>query len=250
MHRVRRRLVAIVPVVLVAVPPVAAVGCGAKSLVGAPCDNAGEEICEELALLRCDGTRYALLADCHHECVTADAVVHEQGTIETDETWTCAAGPHVVNGRFAVGPGVTLTIEPGASVRLNPSSFIDVDPEGRVVVDATSGAPVLLTSNDGQQAGFGAPAVGAINVFASAGGLQPSLLRHVIVERGYNGLGVFGLSATRVAPTVENCTMRDNQDFGIVVRCAEFDAPIPDFAAAGNQFFENGEGDVSPCDPG
>jgi hypothetical protein len=122
-----------------------------------------------------------------------------------------------------------------------------VDPEGRIVVDATSGAPVLVTSNNGQQAGFGAPGTGGINVFAAAGGLEPSLLRHVIVERGYNGLGVFGLSATAVPPTVENSTLRDNQDFGIVLGCDELDAPVPDFAAAGNQFFENGEGDVAAC---
>lgn len=221
--------------------------CGPKSLIGQPCDTAGEELCEGTQRVRCDGTRYALLAPCFHECVEAEGVTHEQGELTADETWTCAEGPHVVNGNVTVGPGATLTIEPGAQLRLTPSSTLNVDPDGRIVVDATAGGPVLVTSDNGQQAGFAAAGSGGINVFAVAAGVEPSILRHVIVERGRNGLGVFGLSATSVPPIVENCTLRDNEGLGIIIGCDETDAPVPDFVAAGNQFFDNGGGDVGTC---
>jgi hypothetical protein len=234
---------------LVSVFAVGVIGsaCGSKSLVGRPCDTAGEELCEGAQRLRCDGTRYALLAPCHFECVDGAGVRHEQGEISVDETWVCEEGPHIVNGRVTVVAGATLTIEPGAQLRLTPSSTLDVDPEGRIVVDATSGGPVLVTADNGQQAGFAASGSGGINVFAAGSGVEPSILRHVIVERGHNGLGVFGLSASATPPVIENCTLRDNQGLGIVIGCDEPDAPVPDFAAAGNVFFDNDGGDVGTC---
>jgi hypothetical protein len=222
------------------------VACGPKSVIGQPCETAGEEICEGAQRIRCDGTRYAVLAPCSYECVEAEGVTHEQGELLADETWTCAEGPHIVNGNVTVGAGATLTIEPGVQLRLTPSSTLNA-PEGRIVIDATAGGPVLVTSDNGQQAGFAASGSGGINVFAAPAGVEPSVLRHVIVERGRNGLGVFGLSATAVPPVVENCTLRDNQGLGIVVGCDEPDAPVPDFVAAGNQFFDNGEGDFGAC---
>jgi hypothetical protein len=221
--------------------------CGPRSAAGGACDTAGEELCEGTQRLRCDGTRYAVLAACSFQCVDAADVRHEQGTLTSDETWACADGPHVVNGNVTVGVGVTLTIEAGVQLRLTPSSTLDVDPEGRLVVDASAGAPVLVTSDTGAQAGFASPGAGGINLFAVPDGAEPSVLRHVIVERGRNGLGVFGLSTTSTPPVIENCTLRDNQGLGIVVGCDEPDAPVPDFAAAGNQFFDNGGGDVGTC---
>jgi hypothetical protein len=221
--------------------------CGSKSVLGLTCETAGEELCEGTARIRCDGTRYVELAPCSYQCVEADGVQHEQGELTANETWACADGPHIVNGNVTVGAGVTLTIEPGTQLRMTPSSTLNVVPDGRIVVDATAGGPVLVTSDNGQQAGFAASGSGGINVFAVAAGVEPSILRHVIVERGRNGLGVFGLSTTSTPPVIENCTMRDNLGLGIIIGCDEPGAPVPDFVAAGNQFFDNGGGDVGTC---
>jgi hypothetical protein len=221
-------------------------GCPRASLVGAPCEVAGEEVCEDLQKLRCDGRQYVVLAACHAECVDGPGTTHEQGAIDVDETWGCADSPHIVNGIVDVAPGATLAIEAGAEVRLMPSTSVDVDPDARVVIDATAGAPVLFTSDNEFAGGFATAATGGLNVFASASG-EPSVIRHLIVERGQNGLGVFGLSSTATPPTLENSTFRDNVGFGILITCDDVDSPVPDFAAAGNLFFGNDDGDVSTC---
>jgi len=231
----------------IVVSALAVAGCPRATQIGAPCETAGEEICEDTAKLRCDGRQYQLLAPCHAECVTGAGTTHEQGELTADETWLCAESPHLIRGVVAVGPGATLTIEPGAEVRLEPSSHVDVDVDGRVVIDATPGGPVLFTSNNELAGGFATAATGGLNVFATSG--EPSILRNLIVERGQNGLGVFGLSATATPPVIERCTFRDNVGFGIRVSCDAVDSPVPDFEADGNLFFGNG-GDVSTCDAG
>jgi hypothetical protein len=236
----------VVAVVVVFVGPVTS-GCPRSSLVGAPCEVPGEEVCEDLQKLRCDGRQYVVLAACHAECVDGPGVSHEQGALGADETWRCADSPHVINGIVDVAPGATLTIEAGAEVRLLPSSSVDVDPDARVVIDATAGAPVLFTSDNEFAGGFATAATGGLNVFATSS-VEPSVIRHLIVERGQNGLGVFGLSATATPPVVERSTFRDNVGFGIRITCDALDSPVPDFVAADNLFFGNG-GDVSTCAP-
>jgi hypothetical protein len=233
-------------VVLVAV--VAGVGCPRSTLVGAPCEVPGEEVCEDLQKLRCDGRQFIILAPCHAECAPGPGVTHEQGEVAADETWLCADSPHLVRGVVTVAPGATLTIEPGSEVRLEPSSHVDVDVDARVVIDATPGGPVLFTSNNGLEGGFATAASGGLNVFATSR-VEPSIIRHLIVERGQNGLGVFGLSSTATPPVVERSTFRDNSGFGIRLSCDAIDSPVPDFDAAGNLFFGNGGGDVSSCAP-
>jgi hypothetical protein len=245
MTRVRLSLMrTALSVSLVVVATVASVGCE-KSLLGAPCEETGEEVCEDLQKLRCDGRSYQLLAPCHHECAPGTGVTHEQGTITAPEIWTCADSPHLIRGVVSVAADVTLTIEPGAEVRLEPSSHVDVDPAGRVVIDATAGGPVLFTSNNDLAGGFATAATGGLNVFATSG--EPSVIRNLIVERGQNGLGVFGLSTTATPPIVENSTFRDNVGQGIIISCDATDSPVPDFEAQGNLFFGNDGGDVGVC---
>ena len=222
-----------------------ALGCPRSTLIGAPCETAGEEQCEELQKLRCVGGAYELIAPCHADCAPGPGVTHEQGSIDADETWLCAESPHLVRGVVGVAAGATLTIEPGSEVRHEPSSHVDVDVDGRVVIDASPGAEVVFTSNNGLAGGFATAATGGLNVFATTG--EPSVIRHLIVERGQNGLGVFGLSSTATAPVIERSTFRDNSLFGIRLSCDAVDAPVPDFDGAGNLFFANGDGDVSTC---
>lgn len=236
----------VVPLLAVVVTCLAT-ACPRSTLIGAPCETSGEEICEDLAKLRCDGRQYQLLATCHADCAPGPGVTHEQGDIEADETWLCADSPHLVRGVVTVAPGATLTIEPGAAVRLEPSSHVDVDVDARVVIDATPGGPVLFTSNNELAGGFATAATGGLNVFATSS-VEPSVIRNLIVERGQNGLGVFGLSATATPPVVEASTFRDNSGFGILLSCDAVDSPVPDFAADGNLFFGNG-GDVATCTP-
>jgi hypothetical protein len=238
---------------LLFVPPLAFVslgtGCQPTSLIGQPCTEAGEELCEAEARIRCDGKFYVLLAECSHECIgDLDVVTHDEGVIDGDETWQCLDGPHYVASTLTVAAGSTLKIEAGSLVKIELAARITADPAGRVEALGSAEAPILVTSNNGKSAGFGAGAEGGINVFAVTEG-EPSRIEHTIIERGIHGLGVFGLAAQATPPVVENNTLRDNENYGILITCNEADPPIPDFAGAGNEFFNNGEADVSPCSP-
>ncbi|MCC7071524.1 MAG: hypothetical protein IT383_09380 [Deltaproteobacteria bacterium] len=232
-------LAALAPVVLTACPP--------ASLVGQPCAEVGEEQCEGDRLLRCDGNYYRVLAQCAGQCIEAKAeIAHGGGTLSADETWTCAEGPHLVEGTVTVGDDVTLTIEEGALVRLQPASRIATTSAGRVDSVGSAEAPILFTSKNGLSGGFGAGAEGGLNVFAVESG-EPSVIEHTIIERGIHGLGIFGLSSDADPPVVRNNTLRDNENFGIILSCNEAAAPIPDFEADGNLFFNNGA-ELSNCD--
>jgi hypothetical protein len=224
--------------------------CGEKSKIGQPCTDVSDdeyEICEDLQLLRCDGRVYRVLAECHHQCVTGPGTAHAGGELSADETWTCAEGPHHVNGVVSVADGATLTIEAGAEVRLLPSTSVNVAPAARVVVDAPAGSEVLFTSDNELAGGFGTGATGGLNLFASAD-VEPSVLRGLIVERGQHGVSIAGLSERAdELPVVENCTFRDNVGYGILARCESTDVVLPDYTASGNSFFANGVGDVSSC---
>jgi hypothetical protein len=232
-----RRLVLLIVALSSACPP--------NTLVGQPCTDADEfEPCEGDTLLRCINGFYEILAECAEKCVSASgrAGVTHNTPIATDETWTCADGPHTVEGApLNVAAGATLFIEAGALLRMQPASRISADPAGRIEATGTIEAPILVTAANGLAAGFGAGAEGGLNVFAVEGATPtPSVIRHVIIERATHGLGLFGLTSTANLPTIENNTFRDNEGFGILISCNEANAPIPDFEADGNQFFNNG----------
>ncbi|OGQ10056.1 MAG: hypothetical protein A2138_21760 [Deltaproteobacteria bacterium RBG_16_71_12] len=235
--------------------PLLVVVCGASwlaacppgSLVGQPCAEVGAEVCEGDQLLRCDGQFYRVLAPCAGKCIEGKAeIAHTGDTISADETWTCTDGPHLVEGIVTVADDATLTIEAGALLRLQPASRIATTRAGRVESVGTAEAPILFTSKNGLSGSFGAGAEGGLNIFAVETG-EPSVVEHTIIERGIHGMGIFGLSSNADPPVVRDNTLRDNENFGILVTCDEDGAPIPDFDADGNLFFNNG-GEVSGCD--
>ena len=222
-------------------------GCPPTSLVGQPCPKAGDEPCEGDALLRCDGNFYVEIAPCANQCVAGKpGVTHDKQTLDADETWACADGPHLVPAAMTVSTGVTLTIEAGAIVKLQSASKIDVPAGARVLSVGDANAPILFTSADGKKSGFGNGSSGGLNVFAVDTG-EPSDVEHTIIERGIHGMGVFAISPTKTPPVVKNNTLRDITNYGILVTCDDAATPIPDFAGDGNQFFNDG-GDVSACD--
>ena len=246
-----RRVFFVVGVVVVgSVGGAGSAACGPTSLIGTACTDVPSteiEICEGTQRLRCDGNTYQLLATCHHSCVVGEGTAHAAGEVGSDETWTCAGSPHVINGNVSVASGAVLTIEPGAAVRLQPTTRVTIPEGARVVIDATPGAEGLFTSNNGLAGGFGGNSVGGLNVFATAEA-EPSIIRGLIVERGINGITISGVSdRSDELPVIERCTFRDNTRFGILVNCEGGDVEVPDYALTGNQFFENGSGDVSTC---
>lgn len=219
--------------------------CGSGVGPGLPCEEIGLEACEEIARFRCDGEAWTLLGDCHYSCVDAPPVTHT--SVAGNETWTCEEGPHVVSGVLAVPAGGSLTVEAGAQIRIQRGARVDSTPTSRVILDGTSGAPVLVTSDDETQGGYGSITQGGLNLFATDPGAAPSEVRSAIVERGVHGVAVLGLSTARSAPVITESTFRDHEAWGILVRGCEAGASVPDYEADENRFFANGEGAVSSC---
>lgn len=230
----------------------ACAGCP-NTLVGAPCDAIGEETCEGTAPLRCDSRRWQKLGECSAACVQGPLQLHEETEVADDATWTCAEGKHVIDATITVAAGKTLTIEEGAIVEVAQGARVDAAPEGRIVAEGSALVPILFQSKDNVLGGYGGLSQGGVNVWANRDAEQSRLV-NVIISQAIHGLGVFGLADGVDPPVVEDSTFRDNLNYGILIRGCQGEPDIPDFFAAGNQFFTNNEtdttdDDVSVCDP-
>jgi hypothetical protein len=227
-------------------------GCP-NSLIGGPCNTIGEETCEGEVPLRCDSRRWQKLGDCSAACVQGPLQVHDETDVATDTTWTCIDGKHVVDATITVAEGQTLTIEEGAIVEIAQGARLDAAPGARIVAEGSNLVPITFTSKDHVLGGYGGLNLGGVNVFANADG-EPTRLVNIIIEQAIHGLGIFGLADGVDPPVVQDSTFRDNLNYGILIRGCQGAPEIPDFVAAGNQFFTNHEtdetdDDVSVCDP-
>lgn len=243
MNRLQPGLLVILAYALVVV----ASGCGPKTLEGLDCEVIGDEACEITALYVCDGQRFQKVADCHRQCVVRPATEHPEEALAGDQTWTCAESPHLVTRVLTLAGGASLTIEPGTEVRFAPGARIDTTPESRVVAEGTQGAPILFTSDDETKGGWASLNQGGLNLFVRPEGEEPSVLRHALVERAVNGVGLLGLEDGKSIPIIEDSQLRDNLTWGVVVRGCVGDPAIPDLEGSGNLFINNGEGAISGC---
>jgi hypothetical protein len=224
-------------------------GCGPQVLNGSSCseEGVGAEECELTALHVCDGRRWQKTSECHYRCVEGPPTAHTLATLVVSETWTCAAGPHLVEQVTTLAPGVTLSVEAGAEVRFRPGTRIDTTPQSRVVAEGTAYAPILFTADDRVVGGWGSANQGGLNLFLREPGAPRSVLRHALVERAVNGVGLLGVDDAKELPVLEDSHLRDNLSWGVVLRgCVGTPTPVT-LEDAGNLFVGNGEGAISPC---
>lgn len=92
--------------------------------------------------------------------LTAGAVHAETlvagGDIDTDQTWTAANSPYIVDGDITVLEGASLVIEEGVEVRATAhadsqgsgvrTNQVEIGVRGRLAINGTSDNPVLLSS--------------------------------------------------------------------------------------------------------
>lgn len=224
---------------------VASCGPGGSELL--PCDTVGEQQCEGLSLLTCDGTEWVETTACHHQCVPNAPRAVSATSLDADESWACEDGPHLVENALTVADGVTLTIAPGAEVRFAPGARIDTTQTSRLVADGTAEAPILFTSDDETIGSYGSANLGGVNLFVRSDDGEPSSLKHALVERAVNGVGLLGLEDGRTPPVVEDTSLRDNQNWGVILRGCVGEPAVLDLEGAGNLFFNNGQGAISAC---
>jgi hypothetical protein len=211
-----------------------------------PCETIGEQMCEGLALLTCDGAEWVETAPCHHQCVPNAPRQVNAAEVTSDETWGCGDGPHLVTQALTVQSGATLTIEAGAEVRFSAGARIDTTQQSRLVADGTIVAPILFTSDDAVIGTYGSANLAGLNLFVRGDDGDPSSLTHAIVERAVHGVGILGLEDGKTPPVLEDNTFRDNQSWGVLLRGCVGEPAIPDLTTD-NLFFNNGEGDISAC---
>jgi hypothetical protein len=72
--------------------------------------------------------------------------IEHDSTIESDETWAAADGPHIVTFGVDVAPGARLTIEPCSQVRVRGGYSLVV--EGDLVAEGTAARPIELVADD------------------------------------------------------------------------------------------------------
>jgi hypothetical protein len=221
--------------------------CGPTVLEGSPCETIGDQTCAALALHQCDGSQWVRVTDCHHECYIAAPTAHDDTQLAGDVTWACEDGPHLVTQAMTISDGASLTIAPGTEVRFAPGARLDTTPSSQLVIDGLLAAPILLTSDDETVGGYGGGNLGGVNLYVRADDGDASSLTWALVERSINGVGLLGLEDGKELPTIENNTMRDNQNWGVLLRGCVGEPTPPDLEGAGNLFFNNGQGAISPC---
>ncbi len=152
----------------------------------------------------------------------SDSYVHvNSGTISHDATWLNLPILYRIFGNITIlgtdgDDGVTtLTLQPGVELRFNRSTRFIVGTSsgnpGALVAEGTAGNPIIFTS--AQEVKTPGDWYGIIFYQTSA---SLSSLNHCIVEyAGYSSWG--GIYIYNSSPQINNCTIRNNQNYGIRV---------------------------------
>jgi hypothetical protein len=151
------------------------------------------------------------------------ADMHHSGSITSDETWTLAGSPHIVDSLTTVRSDATLTIEPGVEVRfnenaVNPRLIIGEGGSGgtpgrliALIAQGTAAQNIIFTSN----AAIPQPGDWS-SISFNATAKDNSIIEHAIIEYGgaQGGIDISGSN-----PTIRNCTIRRNLNAGIYFMC-------------------------------
>jgi hypothetical protein len=90
------------------------------------------------------------------ECpvVTSAAPIVHGLSVAQSETWSAAAGPHVVQGTTTLAANATLTIEPCARVIFRrDAALVASQPGARIVAEGTARRPITFTGDNGARWG-------------------------------------------------------------------------------------------------
>ncbi len=141
--------------------------------------------------------------------ISSAAGTHHAGVISAAETWTAAAGPHVVDADLYVE--ATLTLQPGTAVLVADNATIAVGTRSAAAVVARGRADSVIT--------FSAlnltPAPGAWNGLHFRASTTPgaSVLRHCVVEYAGSGGALVWCEAGRVA--IDSSEFRSSSSSGV-----------------------------------
>jgi len=129
----------------------------------------------------------------------AQSQTEVSGVIASDQTWTAAQSPYVLQGEVVVENGAVLRIQPGVTVRMARNAGFTLR-QGAVQAVGTALAPILITSD------AASPAAGDWRQWRFGAGTDSArtLLEHVIIEYGA------GLAIEAAAPVIRNTELRQH----------------------------------------
>ena len=135
---------------------------------------------------------------------TVQASTNISGLISSDSTWTFTGSPYIITGDILVDANVLLNIESGVVVKFAGGTNLIVD--GTLVAEGDKTHPITFKSNAESSASND---WGTINFRGSSTG---SILKWVSVSYASDGVTV-----TSGSPTIDHCSITDNQRYGIYV---------------------------------
>ncbi len=131
------------------------------------------------------------------------------GTYTTDQTWTAANSPYIVDGWITVENSSTLTIQPGTEVRFGDRKGIRVKAGSTLVAAGTASQPITFTSTLTEPT----PGVWAYLEFEPD---SHGRLEHCTLAYGDGGnwrTGALWVKSSDV--TVQDCTIRNTRGRGV-----------------------------------
>jgi PKD repeat protein len=151
----------------------------------------------------------------------AVADTYHSGTITSDETWTLAGSPHIIQSLTTVKNGATLTIEPGVEVRFNKDAVnrsliigeggADGTP-GRLIAQGTDSQKIMFTSNAANpQPGDWA------HIYFWDNASDDSIIENAVIEYGGSNGSIDIHSAN---PTIRNCIIRRSLNAGVYLQAS------------------------------
>ena len=146
----------------------------------------------------------------------ANAETYHGGYITSDETWTLAGSPHIIQSATSVRNNATLTIEPGVEVRFNkdatnPRLIIGEGgaggTSGRLIAQGTDTEKIIFTSNEAS------PQPGDWrNIYFWNAAADDSIIENAIIEYG-GSQGSIDINSSN--PIIRNCIIRRSLNAGI-----------------------------------
>lgn len=147
------------------------------------------------------------------------------GTITTNQTWTLADSPYIVQGWVTLDMSSTLTIEPGVEVKFDTGGIV-VKAGSSLLAQGTTAQPIVFTSNKATPAprdwgyiSFEAQSIGRLTAcdISYAGNYPGALLiasSDVIVQQTRvhhsEADGAISLSGIGITPTLDGVTIDTN----------------------------------------
>lgn len=158
--------------------------------------------------------------------------------VESSATWKKHDAPYIVKGTVAIGSekgAPAVTIMPGAKFELLQEAYFEIgySNAGALIANGTATDSIVFTShNDGVFWGYSGDNAGGL--WVGDGAATTTSFTYCIIEKATAGVYL------DMAATVKNCTIRNNEGFGIVIADEGTDANVSD-----NVYPDNGSGGVS-----